>query len=1259
MAQMTARWIAGQAAFARMMMRAMAVLVLTMVALTPVPSLAASIKGEANLTRQDGYARLILQFTEDVESDVKLSGQVLIVRFKNSVSIPVARLQEGAPDYVSTARQDPDGSALRIALARKLRVNSMIAGERLYIDFLPENWTGQLPGLPQDVVRELAERARNAERKLRQQRLDPEKQKPAMVRVQISNQPTFTRYAFDLSPDIVVTPDMGKERLTLNFDKAMTFDLSDAKANAPAGVPSIEQRGDAESSTLDFALAGEVEMNAFREEKSYVVDLRFAQKQKPKAEAKPDAKPDAKPEVKSETKPDAKSVAKSDDKSKPVDNIATPVAAPAAMPAAAPAPAAESPKAANAKPPSDKAAESTIQDVIQQPNAMVNVAAAKVESPPPAKPAPQKAEPAPQSKPVEANTNEPPAPNASAIDVLTERNGDRLELTFRFAGRTPAAIFRRGEALWLVFDSKIPLNLADLPSKGAQIIADSQQIKLPEGTALRLRLARPLLASFSPHRDEWKLALADTISSMPEPLLIQRNIVDPSRANISVPFDRPSRLHIVPDPDVGDNLQVVTALAPVRGFIKPQQFVDLQILHSMHGIAVVPNAEKIGVEIAPDRVLIGRPGGLTLSATLVSPDRAAIAVKTAFDPDDWRADSKAPFNERYEKLLKAATIAEDSKMVQARSRLARFYLAHKMYAEAKGVMDVVISGMKRGEENPESLVLRAVANILLNRPDDALADIQSPAVGNGYDSQLWKAMIYARQQKWADAREKFKNVEFAISSLPIDLQRIAITDAMRAALEVRDYESAGNRSNELDIVGSTPDSKPHILLLRARLAESLGRTADAYRDYGQVMDSGARMAAVDAEVRSIALKLTRNEMKPEDALDRLETLAVTWRGDDTEMRTLQLLFKLYSEAGRYKDALMAARTASDLAPGSDVTRDIQDAASALFASIYLDGKGAELSIVDTLTMFYEFRELTPIGRRGDELIRRLADRLAAADLLDQASELLQYQVDHRLQGAARAQVAARLAMLYLMNRKPDRALSALQTSRISNLSTELRQLRLLLEARAQSEVGRHELALDIIANVAGREAIRLRSDIYWAARQWREAAEQIELLYGERWKDDTALSKVEKSDILRAAIGYSLAEDKIGQMRFREKYASKMTTGEDAKSFAAAMRQGVDAVAEVSGLAKLAASFDTLEGFLRDMRNRYPEIHPKPAGDKPGGEKTPDNADAKGGSDKNTGEKNAGEKGAGEKEPATTGSLPQMPMRVIKLDKAGKASAAK
>ena len=114
--------------------------------------------------------------------------------------------------------------------------------------------------------------------------------------------------------------------------------------------------------------------------------------------------------------------------------------------------------------------------------------------------------------------------------------------------------------------------------------------------------------------------------------------------------------------------------------------------------------------------------------------------------------------------------------------------------------------------------------------------------------------------------------------------------------------------------------------------------------------------------------------------------------------------------------------------------------------------------IDALALFYDFRELTPIGARGDEMIRRLADRLVSVDLLDQASDLLQYQVDHRLQGAARAQVATRLAVIYLMDRKPDRALAMLAASRIGGLSNDLRDQRLLLESRALSDLGRHDLA---------------------------------------------------------------------------------------------------------------------------------------------------------------------------------------------------------
>jgi len=380
----------------------------------------------------------------------------------------------------------------------------------------------------------------------------------------------------------------------------------------------------------------------------------------------------------------------------------------------------------------------------------------------------------------------------------------------------------------------------------------------------------------------------------------------------------------------------------------------------------------------------------------------------------------------------------------------------------------------------------------------------------------------------------------------------------------------------------------------ANLASVTPLMAASFSGNGELVEillkKGAdRAAAAEAKLLDIILRQKREEVSQPDALRDLETLAMTWRGDAIEVRTLQMIARVYADTGRYGEALAAVRTATKLEPNSEFSRQGQDMAAALFAQLFLGPKGEDLPPIEALGMFFEFRDLTPIGRRGDEMIRRLADRLVSVDLLDQAAELLQYQVDKRLEGAARAQVAARLAMVYLTNRKPDRAIAALRSTRIADLSGELRQQRLLLEGRAQSDVGRHDLALDIISNLSGREAVRLRSDIYWASRRWRESAEQIELYYADRWRDFKPLDPVEKGDVIRAVVGYALADDAIGLTRFREKYAPLMSGEADRFAFETASKPGAVSSAEFAQIAKMAAGVDTLDGFLREMKTRFPD----------------------------------------------------------------------
>jgi hypothetical protein len=489
------------------------------------------------------------------------------------------------------------------------------------------------------------------------------------------------------------------------------------------------------------------------------------------------------------------------------------------------------------------------------------------------------------------------------------------------------------------------------------------------------------------------------------------------------------------------------------------------------------------------------------------------------------------------------------------------------------------------------MVLRAVAEVMMNRPDDALKDLATPAVGDQHDAPLWRALAYARQGKWTQARAGFKTVEAAVATLPVELQRVALKDEMRSAIEVGDFDGASTELNDFETIGVPHDMEPVIAVLMGRLAEGMGRTEDALSAYRTAADSWDRPAAAQGLLRETALRYQIGDLKRDDVINQLESLTTIWRGDETEIEALKILAHLYTEDGRYRDAFYVMRSAMASHPDSEMTRQIQDEAAATFDSLFLAGKGDAMPPIDALALFYDFRELTPIGTRGDEMIRRLADRLVSVDLLDQAADLLQYQVDHRLQGAGRAQVATRLAVIYLMNRKADRALATLRATRTTDLSDELRNQRLLLEGRALSDLGRRDLALEVVANVDGPEAIRLRSDILWAARRWDESAEQIELMYGDRYKDFQPLTDIERQDILRAEIGYALAEDTLGLGRFRDKYAAKMAATPDARAFDIVSTPLGTSGAEFGAIAHAAASIDTLEGFLRDMKARYPDTN--------------------------------------------------------------------
>jgi hypothetical protein len=249
--------------------------------------MAEPVKGEATFSAANGFARLVFKLDGDVASDITTAGSILVIRFERPVDVPVDALAEAVPDYVSAARRDPDGMAIRLSLARRVKINTMSAGERTFIDFLPDGWTGPPPTLPIEVVRELAERARAAERVLRQQRAEAMAKKRAPIRVRALVQPTFVRFLFEMPEGVGASSVLNEQKLTLLFNGLLNFDLADAKVAAPPNIASINQKINGDQTAVEILLIGDVDVHSFREDKNYIIDVAFQQPEKSKREIVP------------------------------------------------------------------------------------------------------------------------------------------------------------------------------------------------------------------------------------------------------------------------------------------------------------------------------------------------------------------------------------------------------------------------------------------------------------------------------------------------------------------------------------------------------------------------------------------------------------------------------------------------------------------------------------------------------------------------------------------------------------------------------------------------------------------------------------------------------------------------------------------------------------------------------------------------------------------------------------------------------------
>ncbi|HWA20271.1 MAG TPA: hypothetical protein VG757_14880 [Devosia sp.] len=776
-----------------------------------------------------------------------------------------------------------------------------------------------------------------------------------------------------------------------------------------------------------------------------------------------------------------------------------------------------------------------------------------------------------------------------------------VRVTFPFDRDTASAVFRRGDTVWMLFDTPAPI-LEPAQNEALKSIANGFTV-IPSGKTqiVRLDLAVDRLATLASEGRSWVLSIGDILLGAAEPLTLTRERDKNGRFQMTALLGKPGTVHSFNDPDVGDTLDIVTVFPPARGASRDLAFVDFQTLRSAHGLVVRPESDGLNVAVEGELARISLDGGLTLS------DRDSPRTLDSGDAAEFRGsfiDLDGVYEENPQKLVQleqtlsvAAAEGEGQARDLARLKLGQFYLGNQLGFEAIGVIKVLDADLKTDELKKKSRLTLAAAETVSARPKDALAILNSPAFANEVDALMWRAIARADADDFVGARADAIAGQNAIGSYPLWVRQRFLLAATRAAIETTDLTLAHKLLDKISFSSLSLEDGTLYQLLEGRIAEAEGRIPEAMDTYGQVIAAEVRPTRAEAVFRTLQLLKNSGQIDIEKATETLSAEALMWRGNSLEADMQKLLAELYFEEGKYRDGFETAKNAVAYYPESPELDSLLEEAGTQFSDLFLNGKADKLPDIDALGIYYDFRELTPPGARGDEMIRNLARRLVKVDLLAQAGDLLEYQISSRLKGVAQSQVAADLALIRIAERDPEAALKVLHATRLADLPPALDRQRRILEARALIDANREDLALDLLSRITGRDADLLRVDGYWRLKNYSAASDLIETIYS--GDPDLPLSGPARINILKAAVGLVLANDRLGLSRVRAKFAERMSQSAEWPLFDYVTKpDSQPAGLEFKEAAKQVSGIDTLTAFLNAYRQVYaadPDIQPAKA----------------------------------------------------------------
>lgn len=722
---------------------------------------------------------------------------------------------------------------------------------------------------------------------------------------------------------------------------------------------------------------------------------------------------------------------------------------------------------------------------------------------------------------------------AVAVDV-SQPQGQRGQIArIAFPASTGAAIFLRGDKLYLVFDRAATFNLTAL----TRTIKGATQVPSDYGSVLMLPVQPNALPQTFREGNDWVLNFNVRQGRRPEaPLQIATGGGTSGEVVIGAAgASYPVRLK---DIDSGDTLIAVPLQQSGRAIDGGRDFAQFNLISTINGVALVAKADSVDVRVTATQVSVG--GSLMLSRL------GAAGQRRIYDFGRWNSPD-VDFVETRQMLERAAAEAEASNQTAARYLLAQFFLARAHEPDAIAVLDLMMQPGSGLADDPALRALRGAAKVMREDGAGALTDLSDPALNGEAEALLWRAAASAQVGNWTSADQLFRQAGGVPAIYPAHIRGKLILLAGEAALKSGDL----NRAQGFIDMMASPDIPEELRnegnLIRARAYLQAGDKRSAMPILEGIVDRADRRIKLHTEPVLIDLQLADGTITKKEAIDRLERVRYGWPGGDLEFRALDKLGQLYLDEADAANALKAWRDAVTYFPNKPETEALRNKLSDAFASLYDGDLANRVAPLTALALFDDNRDLTPTGPRGDQMIQKLADRLVQVDLLDRAADILEHQMNNRLKGVEKARVGARLAVVRLLDRQPAQASAALNQSEEPNLPAELLSERRTLRAQAWLDQNDVERGLSVLEGDTSRRAELMRAQLYGRGQKWAQAAEVLSRLTGE--PSDKTMDAGREGVLLNLAIATSLAGDTEKLRQLRDRFGPLMTDRPNNEAF--------------------------------------------------------------------------------------------------------------